>query len=532
MSLLTPPRTVLMISDDALFIYSNSAKGVRLVESVPWSVESFESHVATIVSKDCGGKPVVIINDMVEQHYRKERLPKVSVMDKQNVLQRKIMVAFPNYPVRAALPLKEKSKNKALSTVKKAGALYLFTAMPNSDPYTKTLGAARRSLVPIAGMGLLPIESSDMVQKLSDKLAQKGVRKSVWTIFISQHRGGGLRQVVVKDGELALTRMTPVIEDDSDASRWSSEVMQEFKATMSYLSRFGYDPSDGIDVILIANILPGESFESSLDIACNLRVMTSHEAAKYLGIKIGHHDNEAHGDVLHVAWIARKNSLRLPMKAKELDRVSRPRQIATLASVVLVLGVAGQGYQLLDAMQSVTTNWDDIDELNSKIAQLDLQYNKEIKRKEDLGFDIQLIQSSLLVRDAFEAKRIDIINLFSNIALGLGRDMRIDHINIMRGEEAYVPDVLNPTDQPKIPLFIADMQLTFPSTMDAKKGNGEVEKLRTALQTVLKDHTVKVTKFLEDYEYSEEIVVQTGDAKANSVAQDYVAEIRIEGPLL
>lgn len=530
MSFLTPSRTVLMISDDALFIYSNSAKGVKLIESVPWSVESFETHVASIIAKDCGGKPVVIINDMVEQHYRKERLPRVSPMDKQNVLQRKIMVAFPNYPVRAALPLKEKTKRSGKD--RKAGAAYLFTAMPNSDPYNKTLGASRRSLVPIVGMGLLPIESSDMVKKLSEKLTSKGAKKSAWTVFIGQHHGGGLRQVVVKNGELALTRMTPVTEDDTNAQRWAGDVMQEFKATMSYLARFGYDPADGLDVILIANILPGEAFESALDIPCNLYVQTSQEAAKKLGIKLGHQENESHGDVLHVAWIGKKSTLRLPMKAKEIDRVSRPRQVATLASVCLLLAVAGQGYQIVDVMQAVTTNWDDVESLTSKNAQLDLLYKKEVKRKEDLGFDIQLIQSSLAVRDHIEKRSINAFDLFYNIALALGRDMRIDHITIVRGEENFVPDLLNPDAPPKVPLFVADMQMTYPSTMDARKGNAEVEKLRTALQTLLKDHTVKITKLLEDYEYSEEVVVETGDAKSESVMQDYVAEIRIEGPLL
>lgn len=79
------------------------------MDTVPWAVDNFEANVAAVVSKECGGKPVLILNDMVEQHYRKERIPKVSVMDKANVLQRKLMVAFPNYPVRAALPLKEKT---------------------------------------------------------------------------------------------------------------------------------------------------------------------------------------------------------------------------------------------------------------------------------------------------------------------------------------------------------------------------------------------------------------------------------------
>ena len=74
------------------------------------------------------------------------------------------------------------------------------------------------------------------------------------------------------------------------------------------------------------------------------------------------------------------------------------------------------------------------------------------------------------------------------------------------------------------------MQMTFPSTTNAEKGNAEVKSLRGRLQKALPDHVVNITKLLEDYEYSEEIVVETGDAKKNSTSQDYVAEINIEGP--
>ena len=72
--------------------------------------------------------------------------------------------------------------------------------------------------------------------------------------------------------------------------------------------------------------------------------------------------------------------------------------------------------------------------------------------------------------------------------------------------------------------------MTFPSSTNAQKGNSEVSALRTRLQQVLPDNIVRVTKFLEDYEYSEAIVVETGEADKPETKQDYVAEIEIEGP--
>jgi len=130
LSLLTPTRTVLMITDDALYIYSSSGKGVELVNAVPWDIDNFLQDVSTILAKDCSGKPILIINDMVEQHYKKIRVPNVGVLDQQNVLKRKLQVEFASYPVRAALALKQKT---AKSDKSLGGRLYVFAAVPASD---------------------------------------------------------------------------------------------------------------------------------------------------------------------------------------------------------------------------------------------------------------------------------------------------------------------------------------------------------------------------------------------------------------
>lgn len=529
MSLLTPSRTILLISDDALFIYAIGSKGVKMVEAVPWTAENFEDNVALIIAKECGGKPVVIINDMVEQHYRKEKIPKVSPLDKQNVVKRKLNVAFPNYPVRAALPLKEKvaKSDKAM-----AGSIYIFAAVPASDAFKKTMAAATKSLAPISGFCLLPIEASDMIKKLADKVGNKGDKKAKWTIFIGQHQGGGLRQIVIKNGELALTRMTPIVETDDNPSVWANEVNQEFQATMSYLSRFGFDSEDGLNVILVSEPAAGDIVNELIDVPCNFYSMSSDEIANVMKLPVKAQEHAHLADMLHVGWIGKKSRFILPMKAKQIDNVSQPRQIAVAASILLILGGCFQSYQLLDYYQKLDEAREDVETKTNKKAQLDLLYEREIKRKKDLGFDIQLIQSSLGVHDSLESKQIEILSLFLNVSKALGRDMRIDRIQISRGGGNLKRTLLNygQSNNEKSPLFTASMQMSFPSTTNAEKGNREVEALRTRLQKELPDHVVKVSKLLEDYEYSEEIVIEDGINGNASAAQDYIAEISIEGP--
>lgn len=525
-SMFAPSRTVLLISDEALLIYSVGGRGVRLIDTVPWNVENFEANVAAVISKECGGKPVLILNDMVEQHYRKERIPKVSVMDKANVLARKLMVAFPNYPVRAALPLKEKvgKGGKALP-----GSVYIFAAVPDTEAFQKTMGAARRSLAPIAGFCLLPIESASMIKALAKKVS-KGKDKAKWTVFIGQHQNGGLRQVVIKNGELALTRMTPIVENDDDPGKWVADIAHEFKATMSYLGRFGFDPSDGLNVILIANPSVGEMLEEVLGVPCSFYSMTSQDAAQALGISLGRQDTLYHADILHVAWSGRKAALTLPMKAREIEKVSQPRQIAVAASFLLVLGFGFQAYQLFGYYDTVSTNQSAIDDEMQKKSGLEMQYAKEVKRKEDLGFDITLIQSALAVHDDLERRRVKVLELFYRIGVAMGTELRFDIVEMGKGQPAVMDRWAK--NKPKAPLFVMTMRMTFPSTTDPEKGNKEVQDLQVRLQTVLQDHVVKVTKKLEDYEYVDSIVVQTGDAEKDAKAADFTAEIKIEGPQL
>ncbi|PJF38970.1 MAG: hypothetical protein CUN55_15720, partial [Phototrophicales bacterium] len=207
-----------MLADDGVYLYRASSLGVRYVEHVPWEDENFVSTVSDLIVKKCAKKPVIIVNDMVEQHYRKEKIPKVSPMDRASVVKRRLNITFPNYPIRAALKTKEQDKSAGV------GGIYLFAAIPQSEAYKKAIQAVQRSAAPIVGLFLLPIEGITMVSALSQKQAKKAKTRSMWTVFIGQHHGGGLRQIVTKRGDLALTRMTPVVDTDVEPDVWAKEV--------------------------------------------------------------------------------------------------------------------------------------------------------------------------------------------------------------------------------------------------------------------------------------------------------------------
>lgn len=534
LSFLIPSRTVLLVSDEALYVYACRAHAVRLVETVPWESDNFESDVARILSKDCGGKPAVILNDMVEQHYRKEKILRAAggVLDKKGMIRQKLRVAFPSYPVRSALKLKEKI---AQAGNKGPSDLYIFAAVPDSKQISRTMDAVVQSLASVAGFALLPVESSDMVKALSLKLKKPAKSGTQWVVFIGQHRHGGLRQIVIKNGELALTRMSPIVESEEKPDVWADEVFQEFNATMSYLGRFGYQQDDGLQVIAISSAAGGQALESMMDPAHSFTAMTVTEAASVLGISLGQQDDYRFADPLHAAWVGRKNALLLPMESRRLDDITKPRRMATAASVLMLCGVAFLGYQLVDKGATMSTLNTDIEDNTAKLAQLEVEYQQEMEHNKKLGFDVRLVQSSIAVNDALEKNNLKPLEIYNAVGMALGRDMRVDGIEIKNTtlvKDNIIGAAIGIAQGQPVPppAYEAKMQMTYPSTVDAQQGNQEVDALRTRLQNLMTTSKVEITKRLKDYEYVKEIVVETGDKGNQNNGQDLIAEIVIKGP--
>ena len=84
-------------------------------------------------------------------------------------------------------------------------------------------------------------------------MSKESKEKASWTIFMGQQSSGSLRQIVTRNGELALTRMTPIVDTDIEPALWAREVTEELDSTMSYLARFGYKKEDGLDIIIVSN---------------------------------------------------------------------------------------------------------------------------------------------------------------------------------------------------------------------------------------------------------------------------------------
>lgn len=527
---LTPARCVLLIGDEALYLYDSGGGKTRLIDTVPWAGKDFEEAVADIIRRECKGKSLLILNDMTDQHFKGgQRMPRVGAMDRLPVLQRKLTAAFPNYPIRGALPIKDRLPRSALKA-NASGGLFLFAAVPMSEPVSKTLSAARQSLASIAGFALLPVESSDMVRALAEKAMKREKTRSRWAVLIGQHMGGGLRQVITRDGQLAMTRMTPVTDLQTDPNAWVNEVAQEFKATISYLSRFGYSPDDGTEVFAIATPSAGEQLRDLIDVPCNYTTYTVTEAAEALGFRIGPQGDQYHADPLHAAWAARKSRFVLPMEAPDIKKIYGPRQAAMVAALLLFCSAAYLSWSVMSQAQILLLARGDLGSEKVKQADLEVKYQAELQRMQALGFDVKLIQSSLGTFKGLEGGGLRPLPLLQGIAKALGPELRIDRLIVTRNE-ATGPAFSDPSQLAPRPTFDAVMVLSFPPTVDPEVGVREVNDLSRRLSVNLPSmYKVEVTQQVANLDYSKNTVGEVG-VSTEQQAEDFKAEITIKGPL-
>lgn len=533
LSLLFPARSVLLMGDEALHVYDVDAGQAQLVDTVPWHAEGFETLVGSLVATRCKGKPVMILNDMVEQHYRKERIPKVSPLDKGTVLKRRLQNAFQSHPVRAALPLKDKSLAMRAEggSMAPSGNAYLFAALPMSDALRKTIGAVKASLAHVDGFCLLPIENASMVHALSKRLSVRTGKPHKWTLFMGQHHNGGLRQIVTRDGELALTRMTPIVDTDADPDNWARDVVTEFKATMGYLTRFGFDASDGLNIIIICGNTPTGKIEEELSREGTLHLLSSLDAAETLGLSLGQQDDVRYADPLHASWAGRKRSLVLPLTTPALDNIANPRRWSYLACVVLVGLMTFLSFRIAFDLYNQLEYGGALDRARQEQTAAQGVLKEQQEEVDSTGYDFKIVTASLQAFQAIERDRMKPQETLRRVASALGDDVRIAGLRIKPAavDGAEVEPVFDEHGVQLPPDFIVTLDLQLPGGLYPEDAYKRVAAMRDALAPSFPQAKVSISSQAVDMGYAGRI---SGDASGQGGRlMPLAAQLTIDGRL-
>jgi hypothetical protein len=160
--------------------------------------------------KSVAGIPAYIMVDAVEEDYRFETLPHARGRDRQQLVTRKLKQLYRNTPYCSAwLQGRDLGKRK--------DDIYLFAALTNPDMLFGWVQAIARCQTPLVGIYTLPVVTVGLAERL--KLKAQNL------LIVSQH-ASGLRQTVLRDGKLRLSRLTrlEVASGESRVSAYAEEI--------------------------------------------------------------------------------------------------------------------------------------------------------------------------------------------------------------------------------------------------------------------------------------------------------------------
>jgi len=412
---------VLILGDEGIALFLTNGTKIERECSLPWAVPNLEQELIEVLqNKKNVNTPVFILYDALEQQYRKEDIVRTNILDQKKLVKRKLNGLFPNVLAYSYVHLKPPKSVK----VKSKHNSYLIAALPSTEHMRRLETILKESRVDIAGLAFLPVESSHFAGSFIDKLQkktkkkEKGAVSSRWTLMISHHETGGLRQIFTKDGTLALTRLTPLADNSPENPNWVEELYHEFTGTMGYISRFGFSSADGLDIVIICNDSNKKELQSRDFKGANLHLYTVDEAAEIFGFSISSkrkNPNDQYADLLHAGWLARQRKLKMPFKIQWIEKIAVPRQVAKSASGLLAIGMLALCYLAFTTWQQYTQFQNDIVDREGNKRILEQEYEQEAKIFDVLPVRPKTVRTTLELKDKIEENTLYSYSLLEKV---------------------------------------------------------------------------------------------------------------------
>jgi hypothetical protein len=311
---------LVIAGEDAVIVYAQTGAGIDRRVMLPWRTAGFEGALQEILHSLKPAPPPLLLFNGSNQKYRVEDIPaSLSWYDQPRFVARKAEMGLPDSVARGW------QKRPADPDNRKAPPSYIMTGIDKTAPLLRLSTAFSGAGVTPFACATLPLESVSLAGELASKLPRDG-KDSRWVMMIGHHESGGLRQVVTKDGGLALTRITPTPYLPGEA-KWDEEAAREFNTTLAYMSRLGFDAAHGLDFIVLCDAADKGFFMKKPAAARNVMALTVQEAmAAVLPGVTATPPAGNFADTLHAAWVARFGSLRVPLPYPQITPATKQGQ--------------------------------------------------------------------------------------------------------------------------------------------------------------------------------------------------------------
>lgn len=424
-------KRILMIGNEGVVLFGPSPfGGIEHETAISWEVPNFKDQLVDALIKKNIKKPVLMLFDGSDNTFRKEtNTPKLNSFDRKKYIKRKLDQVFANYPFRTFIDItteEEKKEKKPYS--------FLFVAITDLDKISRVTECLFESGVPISGLGILPMEAEGLIKNLAEKVFGKE-KRSRWIVLAGQHECGGLRQIIIKDGRMAFTRITPTSEAGVQGESWANEFINEYKATETYLSRLAFKPEEGLDVMVVCGNEERKVFESrNFFPGNNFKCITADESLRYIGFKRNLIGSVNFADVLYAAWGIKRMGLSVPVSLPDIDTIKWPRMFASLFGVLTFLGILGMAHYAYSTFDQYILVGEEIDRQQSQKRMLASEYEEEAKVFQQFPVSIEVVRGTLAVNQYLNDNVFKITPTLNTLRAVLPKDIKLENIKV-----EYIP---------------------------------------------------------------------------------------------
>jgi len=167
------------------------------------------------------------------------------------------------------------------------------------------------------------------------------------------------------------------------------------------------------------------------------------------------------------------------------------------------------------------------------LSQAEFEYEEEVKKMALIGFDVNLIRSTIKTYEEFEGDSIQVLPFFKKIGETLGNDLRLDSFAVAQIYDSGKPSQRHDGKvlEKRAAKLEAELQLSFPSTIQPESGMTEITNLASRLKEALPDYDVVITRQVARPEYDQNIKGVAGrSAQEIASEEDYIAKLLVRGP--
>ncbi len=397
--------------------------------------------------------PVYALIDVIDQSYVRHSMPPVTALGVKRLVQRRISRDFPKDNINGALPLgREKTGRKEW--------LFLLISLANNDTLKGWVEHISSLENRFQSIHLVPVECEIFLTELHNKYVletegkqakvkrgkKAGTDQDTWLILVSHNKTGGVRQVVLKNGQLIFTRLTQST-DNASPEVLAGSIEQEIANTLEYLKRLSYNEHDKLAVYGIISPEAKDMINLNLEGSnSKFKIFSPYEVAQLFKLEQAVLSGDKYGDVvLGTAFaVAPKKRLSLASPALEaLNGLYSKLALVKWGGALLTLAMVG-------LLVTTYLSWDeataglreeekelrilesDLEKLNEKTERLPdnvnkisglIMLDKKLRERKQNAFS-EMEKLSQLVRDD---------QLISNIAWDKEKSLGMDESNQTHG---------------------------------------------------------------------------------------------------